>query len=120
MNQPNKKYTTDYMKGQHIINAIKRMPNKVFVVLERERHFNCSFGEMRFDLALEIFLQVGLSGRGNKEGGGCEWQRTKTQRQEAQGNVETRGGCSQGWGVMGEGKMNICQCSLGPAQKGPP
>lgn len=61
------------------------MPNQVLAGLERGRHFNCSFGEVRFDLALEIFLQVGLGGRGDKEAGGGKGEGTKTLRQEAQG-----------------------------------
>lgn len=54
------------------------MPNKMLAGLKRERHFNCSFGEVKFDLALEIFLQVGLGGRGDKERGECKEQGTKT------------------------------------------
>lgn len=61
------------------------MPKKVLTGLERERHFNFSFGKVIFDLALEIFLQVGLGGRGDREGDGCEWQGTKTPRQKVQG-----------------------------------
>lgn len=36
-------------------------------------------------MALELFLQVGLGGKGDKERGGGDWQGTNTQRQEAQG-----------------------------------
>ena len=45
------------------------MPNKV--VAERERVISiAALGEVRFDLALKVFLQVGLGGKGDKEGGG--------------------------------------------------
>lgn len=35
------------------------MLNKVLKDLKRQKHFNYNFEEMRFALALEIFLQAG-------------------------------------------------------------
>lgn len=72
VNFPNEKHRTDYIKWQQVINAIKTN-SKQSVSRTSERCFNYSFGKVIFDLALEKFLQVGLGGRGDKEGHVSEW-----------------------------------------------